>query len=350
MRALTVNTGSTSVKLALWEDGARVRDARLDLPTDARARLAELCADGPPEAVAHRVVHGGTRSAPVAIDDAVLEEVRALIPLAPNHNPRAVEWIEACRAAFPAARQLAAFDTAFFAALPEVARTYALPRELAAKHGLRRYGFHGLAHHSMWSAWVAKTGRVDARVVTLQLGGGCSAAAVRAGAPLETSMGLTPLEGLVMATRAGDVDPGLLMHLMREEKLSPDALEALLAKRSGLLGVSGRSGDLRELAKADDPAVRLALDVFVHRVRKYIGAYAVVLGGLDGVVMGGGVSEHWPDVRARVLSDLEWLGLTIDADANRSARATTAPIHATGSRVEAWVAAIDEERELLAAL
>jgi acetate kinase len=356
MIALTVNTGSTSVRLALWEGAGRAAlsrtdGVRWDLPQDADARLHELAKGRVPEAIVHRVVHGGTRSESVAIDATVLAEVRALVPLAPNHNPRAVEWIEACAGVWPGARQIAAFDTAFFARLPLVAQTYALPRDLVKKHALRRYGFHGLAHASMWHAWCAKTKRNDARVITLQLGGGCSAAAIVGGAPLETSMGLTPLEGLVMATRAGDVDPGLLVHLQRTEGLAPDALESMLAKKSGLLGVSGRSGDLRELAKTpDDPDVRLALDVFVHRVRKYMGAYAAVLGGLDGVVMGGGVSEHWPDLRARILSGFEWLGLSVDADANANAKAITAPVHAKDSRVEVWVAAIDEERELLEAL
>lgn len=348
MRALTVNTGSTSVKLALWEDARRAGTVRWDVPADADRLLREWVGDRPPAAVVHRVVHGGARSEAVAIDAAVLDEVRALIPLAPNHNPRAVEWIEACARVWPGARQVAAFDTAFFARLPVIARTYALPRELTKKHALRRYGFHGLAHASMWRAWCANAKNERARIVTLQLGGGCSAAAIDGGAPLETSMGLTPLEGLVMATRAGDVDAGLLVHLTRAERLDPDALEELLAKRSGLLGVSGLSGDLRDLAAApDDPDVRLAIDVFVHRVRKYIGAYAAVLGGLDGVVMGGGVSEHWPDVRARILAGFEWLGLSIDDAKNRAARAVTAPIHREGSRVEVWVAAIDEERELL---
>jgi acetate kinase len=346
--ALVVNTGSTSVRLALWKDAERLSGERLDLPADADARIAQMVDGRAVDLVVHRVVHGGARRRATVVDRAVLEEIRALVPLAPNHNPRALEWIEACVRVLPNARHVAAFDTAFFAGLPANASTYALPRELVKKHGLRRYGFHGLAHASMWHAWVEKTGAKDARVITLQLGGGCSAAAIAAGKPLDTSMGMTPLEGLVMATRAGDVDPGLLFHLQRVEGLSPDALEEVLAKRSGLLGLSGRSGDLRELARAtDDPDVRLALDVFVHRARKCIGAYMAVLEGIDGIVMGGGISEHWPDVRARILSGFEWSGVSIDASSNAAARAVTAPIHAASSRVQAWVAAIDEELELL---
>lgn len=348
LSALTVNTGSTSVKLAAWRGAERVADVRVDLPADAAARVLEVARGRDVELVVHRVVHGGRRDRPTILDPKVALELGALSPLAPNHNPRAVEWIEACLHALPRARQVAVFDTSFFADLPRAARTYALPRELSRKHGLRRYGFHGLAHESMWRAWVERTGRADARVVTLQLGGGCSAAAIAAGRPRDTSMGMTPLEGLVMATRAGDVDAGLLAHVQRVEKLDADGLEALLAHESGLKGLSGRSGDLRELARAaDDPDVRLALDVFVHRARKYVGAYAAVLGGLDAVMLGGGVSEHWPDVRARLLAGFEWCGLVVDADANARVRGETAPVHAPSSRAEAWVVAVDEERELL---
>lgn len=348
MISLTINTGSTSARLALWTDGKRERKVRLDLPADAGAVISELVHDRTVDLVVHRVVHGGSRSRATPIDREVVDEIRALVPLAPNHNPRAIEWIEAAMQLLPHARNVAAFDTAFFADLPEAAKAYALPRELSRKHCLRRYGFHGLAHASMWQTWVERTGETRARVITVQLGGGCSAAAIAAGKPLDTSMGLTPLEGLVMATRAGDLDPGLLFHLQRVEGLDADAMEDLLSRRSGLLGLSGRSGDLRELAKArGDPDVRLALDVFVHRVRKYVGAYTAVLGGIEGIVMGGGISEWWPEIRARILESFEWCGLTVDAGANSRAHGVTSPIHASSSRVQAWVAAIDEERELL---
>lgn len=346
--ALAINTGSTSARLALFTDDQREASVRVDLPADAGATIEKLVGGRTIDRVVHRVVHGGATSRPTVLDRGAIERIRALVPLAPNHNPRAVEWIEAAIRRLPNAKHVAVFDTMFFAELPAASVEYALPRDLVRRHGIRRYGFHGLAHASMWHAWVSQTENDKARIVTLQLGGGCSAAAIAGGSPLDTSMGLTPLEGLVMATRSGDVDPGVLFHLQRVEGLDADAMEELLSKRSGLLGLSGRSGDLRELAKApDDPNVRLAIDVFVHRVRKCIGAYAAVLGGVDGIVMGGGVSEHWPDVRARILSGFEWCGLVLDADANARTKAVTAPIHGPSSRVQAWVVAIDEEAELL---
>jgi acetate kinase len=340
---LTLNVGSSSIKLDRF-DGAVTPPRRI-----AALRLAAgepLPADlGAPAIVVHRVVHGGDVAQPLRMDAAVEARIEAFAPLAPLHNPPALAVIRACRQRFgESVPQLAVFDTAFFADLPAAAQSYALPRELVRAHGIRRYGFHGIAHRALWRAWQANTGR-GGRVVTLQLGAGCSAAALRDGRPLDTSMGFTPLEGLVMATRSGDVDPGLLLHLQRVAGLGAAQLERLLDTQSGLLGMAG-SGDMRALLADRSPDAALAIDVYCQRVRKIIGAYAAVLGGLDGVVFGGGVGENAAEIRSRILGDMDWLGVRIDAATNDAAAGPASRISATGSGCEAWVFEVDEAEEL----
>lgn len=343
MDILTLNVGSSSIKLDRF-DGAVTPPRRI-----AALRLAAgepLPADlGAPAIVVHRVVHGGDVARPLRVDAAVQARIEAFAPLAPLHNPPALAVIRACRQRFgDAVPQLAVFDTAFFNDLPPAAQAYALPRELVQAHGIRRYGFHGIAHQALWRAWQVNTGR-GGRVVTLQLGSGCSAAALRDGKPLDTSMGFTPLEGLVMATRSGDVDPGLLLHLQRVADLGTAELERVLDMQSGLLGMAG-SGDMRALLADGAPDAALAIDVYCHRVRKIIGAYAAVLGGLDGIAFGGGVGENAAPIRARVLADMDWLGMRLDAAANNVATGPASCINAAGSDCEAWVFAVDEAEEL----
>lgn len=350
---LTVNTGSSSVRLAAFalqgETPARrasvhFSDTRHDPAEILRAFLEEH-AIGEVAAVAHRVVHGGARlTAPCRIDAAVEAEIARLAPLAPLHNPRALEWIRACRTLFGAeTAQVAVFDTAFYAALPEVATTYALPRALCRKHDVRRYGFHGLAHQAMWQRWcqLRPPSRQSGCAITVQLGAGCSITAIRDGCAVDTSMGFSPLEGLVMATRAGDVDPGLLLFLQRAEGLSPERLERLLSEESGLRGLSGTS-DMRALLEAQDENARLAVDVYCCRVRKYIGAYLAVLGGANAIVFGGGVGENAPAVREKILARMQWLGIVLDRDANRAAVGAETRISSRSSDVEVWVVPVDE--------
>ena len=234
---------------------------------------------------------------------------------------------------------VASFDTAFHASMPARAASYALPRELAEKHSIRRYGFHGLAHRYMAERYAEINGA--GRLITLQLGAGCSAAAVADGRSRDTSMGLTPLEGLVMATRSGDVDPALPAFLEEHEGIAPGDAERILNRDSGLLGVSGRSGDMRELLDADDERAELAIDLFCYRARKYIGAYLAVLGGADGVVFGGGVGENSPRVRARICEGMGWCGIELDEDQNNRAVGEELRIDA-GGRVEVWVMLVDE--------
>lgn len=346
LQILTVNVGSSSIKLDRFDGGvvpprhlAALRPAQSAEPTAVLATLAA------PDVVVHRVVHGGSRAQPAWIDPQVEAQIEAYAPFAPLHNPPALAMIRACRQRFgDGLPQVAVFDTAFFADLPAVARSYALPQALVEAHAIRRYGFHGIAHQALWRAWQAHTGR-GGRIITLQLGAGCSATAIADGRALDTSMGYTPLEGLVMATRSGDLDPGLLLYLQQATGLGAAQMQNLLTERSGLLGLAG-SADMRTLLADTSPAAVHAIDVYCQRVRKYIGAYAAVLGGLDGIVFGGGVGEHAPAVRAQVLTDMEWLGIRLNSATNAAATGPASRISATDSSCAVWVFAVDEATEL----
>jgi acetate kinase len=292
------------------------------------------------------VVHGGaSEHSTRPVDRAVLLDMARMEKLAPLHNPAAADWIVACRERFPTAVQLAVFDSGFFDSLPEVAATYALPMALRHRWGLRRIGFHGLAHRSLWRALQAATGRSSGKVITFQLGGGASVAAIRDGQPIDTSMGFSPLEGLVMATRPGDVDAGLILFLLGHEHGTANELEKLLNEQSGLAGISGTRNDLRTLLADEAPASKLAADVYCYRARKYLGAYFAALGRCDAVVFGGGTGENLPEIRARILVGLDAAGLIVDDGLNAQARAP-AKISAGRSRIEAWVLATDEESML----
>jgi acetate kinase len=297
----------------------------------------------------HRIVHGGQLNRSCRIDAAVEREIAERAPLAPLHNPAALQWLRACRQRLGGqVPQIAVFDTAFYADLPQVAATYPLPHELCREHDLRRYGFHGIAHAAMWRRWTSLRPDLSqgGNVISLQLGAGCSATAVAQGRAIDTSMGFTPLEGLMMALRSGDVDPGLLIYLQRRAGLSAEALEDMLIHRSGLRGVSGTSGDMRDLLRSENPRAALAVEMFCYRVRKYIGAYLAVLGGADAILFGGGIGEHQPEIRRRILAGLEGLGLVLDAERNSAALGTDACISRAGSRIEVRVTPVDEERML----
>ncbi|MFE7506454.1 acetate/propionate family kinase [Promicromonospora sp. NPDC057488] len=287
-------------------------------------------ADADVIAVGHRVVHGGEIfSAPTLVDDDVVAGIRDLIPLAPLHNPANVTGIEVARELLHVPH-VAVFDTAFFASLPAAASTYALDRKVAAEHGVRRYGFHGTSHQFVSTAVAEHPAVVEKlaaegrgpetlRQVVLHLGNGASASAILGGRPMDTSMGLTPLEGLVMGTRSGDIDAGVVFHLMRGG-LSGADVDTLLNKQSGVLGLSGVSDmrELRGLVAAGDADARLARDVYLHRLRKYVGAYAAVLGGIDVLTFTAGVGENDHTIRSGVVRDLKFLGLTIDPAANEA--------------------------------
>jgi acetate kinase len=354
---LTVNSGSTSVKLALFETGpgAAPRSAGTEHHTgrdlDARALLGALGVKlpAPPQVIAHRIVHGGTRFVqPVRIDGTVLTGIEELSPLAPLHNPPALRWVQAARALWPQVPQVAVFDTAFFAGLPRVAAEYALPAHLGIVQGVRRYGFHGLAHQAMWRAWCELTPELPhgGRLITLQLGGGCSIAAIDQGKPLDTSMGFSPLEGLVMETRSGDVDPAIIPYLERRLGLSGDEVVQLLNTRSGLAGLSAAEGSPATLLGNPAPQARFALELYCYRIRKYVGAYLAVLGGCDGIVFGGGVGEHVPYIRERSLAGLQWAGITLDEARNRAACGGAARVDTGVGAIRVQVIAVDEESAL----
>lgn len=279
-------------------------------------------------AVGHRVVHGGNLfSAPTLITDEVVAEVARLSELAPLHNPANVVGIEVARKDFPAVPHVAVFDTGFFHSLPAAAASYAMDHDIAAHYGIRRYGFHGTSHEYVSGEVAALLDRDpgDLNVIVLHLGNGASASAVRGGVAVETSMGLTPLEGLVMGTRSGDIDPGVLFHLNRTAGLGVDELDELLNRRSGLKGLCGVN-DFRELLElrgaggARGEAAALAYDVYIHRLRKYVGAYLAVLGRVDAIAFTAGVGENAPSVREDALEGLDGLGIVVDAERNRSGK------------------------------
>lgn len=382
MSLLVLNAGSTSIKFAVFDpgDGAPEPVARGGVAPlnqhavvqlqygDTRTQRAypvtgirsavQLVFDSlardvfkifSPRLLAHRVVYGDAGSGDIApIDEALLAGMRGLSALAPLHQQAELEVIQAAADVFgqnlPA---FAAFDTGFFSDLPARSYSYALPAELRLGHGIRRRGFHGLAHRSMLEAWCreAATSPIGRRVISFQLGGGCSVAAIRDGKPVDTSMGYTPLEGLVMDTRCGDLDPGAIFACLRSG-MTAEQLHDLLEQRSGLLGLSGIASDMHTLlerARTGDAAAELAVDVYCHRARKYLGAYLAVLGGADAILFGGGVGEHQSGIRARICAGMEWCGISLDPDANRLASSRPGRISAPRSRIAVHAVPVDEE-------
>ncbi|GII98642.1 acetate kinase [Sediminihabitans luteus] len=300
------------------------------------------------QAVGHRVVHGGAVfSAPVVVDDAVVRQVRDLAPLAPLHNPANATGIEVARELMPDVPHVAVFDTAFFATLPEAASTYAIDQEVAREHGVRRYGFHGTSHHYVSGKVSRVLGRPLESInqIVLHLGNGASASAVRGGVAVETSMGLTPLEGLVMGTRTGDIDPAVVFHLVRNAGMSVDEVDDLFNKRSGIKGISGENDfrELHRLIEEGDASARLALDVYVHRLRKYVGAYAAVLGRVDVISFTAGVGENDDVVRAAVLADLEGMGFAVDPERNAARSREPRTISPDWARTLVMVVPTNEE-------
>jgi acetate kinase len=368
MNVLVLNAGSSSLKfrLSAVEAGrgpareltrglverigveARVRDHG-----EAVRRLVERLrateGAGRIEAVGHRVVHGGERFVrPTPVDDKVLAALEALEDLAPLHNGPSLAVIRASREVLgPEVPMVAVFDTAFHATLPERASRYALPYELSERHGIRRFGFHGTSYRYVVARYREVAGRRDqvGALVVLHLGSGCSVAAIRDGVSIDTSMGFTPLEGLVMGTRAGDLDPALVGYLARKEAVSTAEVERWLNERSGLLGLSGHSADMRDLLarRSHDPRARLAVEIFCYRARKYLGAYLAALGGADAVVFTAGIGEHTPEVRAEICAEMAWCGLALDPVRNAEVIGQEGCISTPTSAIRAFVIPTDEE-------
>lgn len=388
MKVLVVNSGSSSLKYQLFETsdervlakglaerigdpggGGRLRqeaDGKPDLlrerpiPDHIKATDIAFHALSDPvhgavksideiDAVGHRVVHGGERfTGSAVITDEVVAAIEEMSMLAPLHNPPNLMGIRACLSRMPDVPQVAVFDTAFHSTMPETAYMYALPYEMYRELGVRRYGFHGTSHKFVAARaryFLDQRGLPSGRIVTCHLGNGCSMAAVLDGRCVDTSMGMTPAEGLVMGTRSGDIDPAILPFLAKKYEWSPDQLEDLINKKGGLLGLSGESNDMRDVeegAAGGDHRARLALDVFCYRVRKYIGAYSAVLGGLDCVVFTGGIGENSPTVRAGCCENLSHLGLALDDSLNVSG-AGERDISQSGAAARALVIPTNEE-------
>ncbi|MGW0732791.1 acetate kinase [Streptomyces sp. NPDC002851] len=387
-RVLVLNSGSSSVKYQLLdmrdssrlavglverigEETSRLKHTPLtgggetreqngpiaDHEAALKAVAEELAKDGlgldSPElaAIGHRVVHGGRKfTRPTVIDDEVLAEIERLVPVAPLHNPANITGIKVARELRPDLPQVAVFDTAFHTTMPEYAARYAIDVETADAHRIRRYGFHGTSHAYVSRETAKLLGKTpeEVNVIVLHLGNGASASAVRGGVCVDTSMGLTPLEGLVMGTRSGDLDPAVIFHLARVAGLSVDEIDTLLNKKSGMIGLCG-DNDMREITRRmdeGDEQARLAFDIYIHRLKKYIGAYAAVLGRVDAVTFTAGVGENAAAVRAAAVTGLEELGLAVDADLNAVRSDDPRVISPEYARVAVAVVPTDEELEI----
>lgn len=360
-RVLVVNAGSSSLRLRLLdEDDEVTADAHLERPDDDADAIASFLddLDRPPDAVGHRVVHGGgSLPEAVEVDEAVDAQIEALTPLAPLHQPPALAGIRQLRSLLPGVPSVACFDTAFHRTLPPAASTYALPAVWRQRWDLRRFGFHGLSHAYASRRAIellAARGRLPAglapRVVTCHLGAGASLCATLGGVSVDTTMGFTPLEGLVMATRSGSVDPGLVLWLVMHGGLEVAEVERGLRQDSGLAGLAGGSGDLRQVLRrrgTGDPAAVLAFEVYVHRLTSAVGAMTAILGGLDALVFTGGVGEHEPDVRREVANRLAFLGVALDEDADVGAGdGADVDVTAPGATSAVFVVAAREDLEI----
>jgi acetate kinase len=360
---LVLNAGSSSVKWQLvdGQSGASIRGGLVErLDTDRReaaghdAAIQDLLAklrDEPVAVIGHRVVHGGSRfDSATLITDEVEQQIDELAALAPLHNPVNLAGIRAARAVFPGIPNVAVFDTAFHRTLPPAATVYALPPELVRQHRIRRYGFHGISYHYVSTRAAELLGRPlsELRLIVFHLGNGASACAIAGGRSVDTSMGMTPLAGLVMGTRAGDVDPGVLIALGRAG-LGWDALEELLTRESGLRALAGTEDmrDIHAAAVAGDPVATAALEVYHHRLRHYLGAYLAQLGGADAIVFTGGVGENAPATRAAAVAGMEGLGIRLDDERNRATAGREArTISDSRSRTAVLVVPTDEELEI----
>jgi acetate kinase len=322
--------------------------AGLQLVFDMFAETGHDLADAGVHAVGHRVVHGGeVFYRPTLIDDAVVAAISDLSSLAPLHNPANVAGIESARKLLPGVPQVAVFDTAFFHGLPDAAKTYAIDAKVAAAQGIRKYGFHGTSHKYVSGRVAELLDRdpADVNHIVFHLGNGASASAIRGGRPVDTTMGLTPLEGLVMGTRGGDLDPGIMLHLMRAAHLDIDQIDELLNRNSGLKGLSGVNDfrELQRLVDEGDAAAKLAYDVYIHRLRRYLGAYLVELGGVDAITFTAGVGENSPQVRADALADLSRFGIEVDPGLNTAKDRTARHISPPGAEVAVLVVPTNEE-------
>jgi acetate kinase len=354
---LVINSGSSSLKYQVIDTDGELSllSGAIERVSDHGSALREMAAHLEdsgiePVAVAHRVVHGGERfSAPVVVTPDVEEEIEGLVPLAPLHNPGNLAGIRAARQLFPKLVQVAVFDTAFHQSMPGASYRYAIDREVADRFQIRRYGFHGSSHSYVRRRAASHLGiePKEFNAISLHLGNGASVCAVRGGKSFDTSMGLTPLEGLVMGTRSGNIDPAIVFYLMREGGMSAAEVDELLNKRSGMLGLTGLSDfrDITNAAESGDRAAQLALEIFTERVRQYIGGYLARLGRVDAIIFTAGVGEHSAPIRASVCADLGHLGIELDESANQAATGLT-DVAKKGSQIRILVVPTNEELEI----
>ena len=357
---LVLNPGSSNIKWTVFNASSQrmsgmpivLAEGQVSLQKDKNAieQLRTVTADYELGALIVRVVHGGpVFSSPIEVSDESLNQLKSMVSFAPLHNKIAIDLIEGWQRLDNTIRIFAAFDTNFFADLPALAQAYGLPWKLIEKHRIRRYGFHGFAHQDMVKQWRKKNPhRKGFTLVTAQLGSGCSMAAIRDGKPVDTSMGFTPNEGLLMRTRSGDMDPGLLIWLQQHEGWSPDEIDHLLNHEAGWRGLSGGTDNMAELFASDHQQCRLAFDLFRYRFQKTLGAYFAILGGLDGILLSGGIAEHNPALCWRLLSGLSHLGIELQAEPAKS----NLPIgvSSTTSKIQCWVVASDEAAMMLNAV
>ncbi|MES2458533.1 MAG: acetate kinase [Bacteroidota bacterium] len=370
MNILVINSGSSSLKYQLFkmpakepvcsglverigEQGSAIADHGVALK-QVLAMLSEgehpvIHSPDDIVAVGHRVVHGGEQfSGPTIIDKAVKAQIRKLFSLAPLHNPANYKCIEVAEETFPNAKQIAVFDTAFHQTIPQQAYRYAIPESYYTEHGIRVYGFHGTSHKYVSEQAMAWLGKPDAKLITIHLGNGCSMTAINSGKSVDTTMGFGPLSGLMMGTRSGDIDPSVIFHLMEHAGYTLEQLSALLNKQSGLLGVGG-SGDMRDIRKRleqGDEKAKLALQLYAYRIKKFIGAYAAVLNGLDAIVFTAGVGENDVAMREAVCKELDYLGIILDEETNTRYKKELLEVNAVGSKVKILVIPTNEEYEI----
>lgn len=375
MQILTVNTGSSSLKITIFDRTlAKIVEAHLkemqsphphlEMTGQAKQILNKpitlkdsfelvyqaISAIYPLDIhiIGHRVVHGGNLFySSTIIDQTVLDQIKSISHLAPLHNPACIEVIEASQEILPEALQLAVFDTAFHHTIPPHASIYGIPRRLSDAHGIKKYGFHGISHQYLWNKYAEQIPHKE-KIITVHLGNGCSMCAIHNGKSMDTSMGFTPIEGLLMSTRSGEIDPGVLEFLCLQENISISSLLQILNKESGLLGISNSTSDMKELIEQSphNDACQLAIDIFCYRIVKYIGAYAATLAGLDAIVFSGGIGENSPFIRKKVIQDFSWVNWSVDDTKNTLAinpkPGAIIPIHSNHSAVSLFVVGTDE--------
>lgn len=349
MKILVINSGSSSIKYTLFHALIPIQNGLVERVENYESTLSKILTSiGSIDAVGHRVVHGGEiYKESVLIDESVIQTIENLIPLAPLHNPANLAGITAVAALYPTLKQVAVFDTSFHQTIPDYAYMYALPYHLYTENKIRRYGFHGISHYFMLQAASSfmKISPDKLNLITFHLGNGDSVSAIQNGISIDTSMGFTPLEGLIMGTRSGDLDPEILLYLQKQKGMTIDEIETLLNKESGLRGICGASDmrDVVELAKKGDEKAHLAIEMFTYHAKKYLGSYIAVLGRVDAIIFTGGIGEHSVLIREKILQNLEHLGLKIDPEKNKLEHTEPFEINVDDSPIKVFVIHTNEE-------